>query len=150
LFVAKHVVRFRRIPAWDIGGETFSKKVVVLGVEEGADRPRAAMVDTPGVTATENKIGNTFAYSGPASAYSVIAKLASLLASAGFRPPPERSGTRKGRNGRRTKNEISFHSLRHTAVSLLKDAGIPEAVDPHPGRYQLDPVSYMKTEEQAF
>ena len=24
--------------------------------------------------------------------------------------------------------EISFHSLKHTAVSLLKDAGIPEAV----------------------
>ena len=31
--------------------------------------------DTPGVTATEIKIGNTDAYSGPASAYSVIAKL---------------------------------------------------------------------------
>jgi integrase len=55
-------------------------------------------------------------------------QFASLLASAGFRPPPERSGRGKGRNGRRTKNEISFHSLRHTAVSLFKDAGIPEAV----------------------
>jgi branched-chain amino acid transport system substrate-binding protein len=31
--------------------------------------------DTPGVTSTEIKIGNTNAYSGPASAYSVIAKL---------------------------------------------------------------------------
>ena len=31
--------------------------------------------NTPGVTATEIKIGNTDAYSGPASAYSVIAKL---------------------------------------------------------------------------
>jgi branched-chain amino acid transport system substrate-binding protein len=31
--------------------------------------------DTPGVSATEIKIGNTMAYSGPASAYSVIAKL---------------------------------------------------------------------------
>jgi branched-chain amino acid transport system substrate-binding protein len=31
--------------------------------------------DMPGVTATEIKIGNTDAYSGPASAYSVIAKL---------------------------------------------------------------------------
>jgi branched-chain amino acid transport system substrate-binding protein len=30
--------------------------------------------DTPGVTATEIKIGNTAAYSGPASAYGVIAK----------------------------------------------------------------------------
>ena len=31
--------------------------------------------DTPGVTATEIKIGNTNPYSGPNSAYSVIAKL---------------------------------------------------------------------------
>jgi branched-chain amino acid transport system substrate-binding protein len=31
--------------------------------------------DTPGVTATEIKIGNTNAYSGPASAYGAIAKL---------------------------------------------------------------------------
>jgi branched-chain amino acid transport system substrate-binding protein len=31
--------------------------------------------DTPGVTATEIKIGNTDAYSGPASAYGVVAKL---------------------------------------------------------------------------
>jgi len=30
--------------------------------------------DLPGVTATEVKIGNTNAYSGPASAYGVIAK----------------------------------------------------------------------------
>ena len=32
-------------------------------------------VDTPGVTATEIKIGNTNPYSGPASAYSVVGKL---------------------------------------------------------------------------
>ena len=35
----------------------------------------AFAADTPGVTATEIKIGNTIAYSGPASAYGVIAKL---------------------------------------------------------------------------
>ncbi len=35
----------------------------------------ARAADTPGVTATEIKIGNTDAYSGPASAYGVIAKL---------------------------------------------------------------------------
>jgi integrase len=32
----------------------------------------------------------------------------------------------KGR--RKNTNELSFHSLRHTAVSLLKDAGLPQAV----------------------
>ena len=30
--------------------------------------------------------------------------------------------------GKRQVFELSFHSLRHTAVSLLKDAGIPDAV----------------------
>ncbi|HSZ78189.1 MAG TPA: ABC transporter substrate-binding protein [Chthoniobacterales bacterium] len=40
----------------------------------------AAAADyTPGVTATEIKIGNTIAYSGPASAYSVIAKLEAVF-----------------------------------------------------------------------
>ena len=33
-----------------------------------------AAEDTPGVTATELKIGNTAAYSGPASAYGIIAR----------------------------------------------------------------------------
>src|SRR5271156_437456 len=36
--------------------------------------PAARAEDLPGVTATEIKIGNTDAYSGPASAYGVIAK----------------------------------------------------------------------------
>ncbi len=35
----------------------------------------AALADTPGVTATEIKIGNTVPYSGPASAYGAIGKL---------------------------------------------------------------------------
>ena len=35
----------------------------------------AAVADTPGVTATEIKIGNTVPYSGPASSYSVLGKL---------------------------------------------------------------------------
>ena len=30
--------------------------------------------------------------------------------------------------GKRQVFELSFHSLRHTAVSLLKDAGVPDAV----------------------
>ena len=36
---------------------------------------RARAEDTPGVTATEIKIGNTMPYSGPASAYGVIGQL---------------------------------------------------------------------------
>ena len=34
----------------------------------------------------------------------------------------------KGRSAKREQNEVSFHSLRHTATSLLKNAGVSEAV----------------------
>lgn len=33
-----------------------------------------------------------------------------------------------GRKGKRLRNELTFHSLRHTATSLLKNAGVSEAV----------------------
>jgi integrase len=33
-----------------------------------------------------------------------------------------------GRDGKRQRNELSFHCLRHTAVTLLKEAGVPQAV----------------------
>lgn len=40
----------------------------------------------------------------------------------------EDAGKRKGRASRRATSEISFHSLRHTNVSLLKSAGVSDAV----------------------
>jgi integrase len=49
-----------------------------------------------------------------------------LMVAAGLRQPYQNRGT--GRSGKRTRSELTFHSLRHTAVSLLKDAGIPDAV----------------------
>ena len=33
-----------------------------------------------------------------------------------------------GRNGRRQHSQISFHSLRHTATSLMKNAGVSSAI----------------------
>jgi integrase len=50
-----------------------------------------------------------------------------ILAKAGLRQKAPHRSTHKGRGACRTSYELSFHSLRHTAVSLLKDAGIPEA-----------------------
>ena len=72
-------------------------------------------------------------------AYGIIARedrsatisnqFADMLAAVGLRPRKSHEGTgKKGRNTRRDMNALSFHSLRHTAVSLLKDAGVPEAV----------------------
>jgi branched-chain amino acid transport system substrate-binding protein len=52
-----------------------SRRMVVAGLAAAClpIRLRAAE-DTPGVTATELKIGNTAAYSGPASAYGILAR----------------------------------------------------------------------------
>jgi integrase len=52
-----------------------------------------------------------------------------LLAQCGFRPNvPHDIIVGHGRDGRRRRYDLSFHSLRHTAVTLLKDAGTPQAV----------------------
>jgi integrase len=51
-----------------------------------------------------------------------------LLFQAGLREKLSHQSRGIGRNTRRSNSELSFHSLRHTAVSLLKDAGIPQAV----------------------
>jgi integrase len=54
---------------------------------------------------------------------------ADLLAQAGLREKaPHHKSKKKGRAARRATSEISFHSLRHSSVSLLKTAGIPEGV----------------------
>jgi integrase len=41
---------------------------------------------------------------------------------------PKRESANKGRDSRRERNSLSFHCLRHTATSLLKNAGVAEAV----------------------
>lgn len=53
---------------------------------------------------------------------------ADLLAQAGLRSVRSSESTGRGRSNARTGMDLSFHSLRHTSVSLLKDAGIPDAV----------------------
>jgi integrase len=53
-----------------------------------------------------------------------------LLADAGLVPKKDHSQLKAapGREGRRRMTEISFHSLRHTATSLMKNAGISASV----------------------
>jgi integrase len=56
-------------------------------------------------------------------------QFADLLAQAGLRKKqPHRKGGNKGEGRLRSLEALSFHSLRHTAVTLLKEAGIPQAV----------------------
>jgi integrase len=51
-----------------------------------------------------------------------------ILVAAGFADKRSHHSTGKGRNVSREQNEISFHSLRHTATTLLKSAGVSNAV----------------------
>ena len=51
-----------------------------------------------------------------------------LLIVAGLRPPMPHRKTKNGRDAKRDLRDISFHSFRHTATSLMKNAGVSEAV----------------------
>ena len=51
-----------------------------------------------------------------------------FLVDAGLREPRNHKSRGIGRDGKRAGLELSFHSLRHTSVSLLKDAGVPDSV----------------------
>ena len=56
---------------------------------------------------------------------------ADLLVQAGFRAKPTRTNHRSrgtGHSGRRRIHELSFHSLRRTATTLLHEAGVPPTV----------------------
>jgi integrase len=55
-------------------------------------------------------------------------QFANLLAAAGLRDKVSHKKEKEGRTGAKTGAQLSFHSLRHTAVTLLKEAGVPHAV----------------------
>jgi integrase len=67
-------------------------------------------------------------YASKAKARPICKEFALLLAQVGLRDTREiEKGTGKGIS-RRNPQELTFHCLRHTAVSMLKTAGIPLAV----------------------
>jgi integrase len=59
---------------------------------------------------------------------SLSTQFGGLLERASLRPAYRRPRPGTPRNARHRMSPLTFHSLRHTAVSLLKDAGIPQAV----------------------
>ena len=52
----------------------------------------------------------------------------SVLADAGLAKPLSKHSAGKGRDAAREVSELSFHSLRHSFVSILKSTGANEAV----------------------
>jgi len=55
-------------------------------------------------------------------------QFADLLSQVGLRKKVSHRSKDKGRSSRRDRTGLSFHSLRHTATSLLHEAGIPVSV----------------------
>jgi integrase len=51
-----------------------------------------------------------------------------ILAAAGLMPKRSHEAIKKGRSARREMSALSFHCLRHTATSLLKNAGVSDVV----------------------
>jgi integrase len=84
-----------------------------------SDDPRAPLF--PSALPLAMRKGGTAALSG---------QFHSILASAGLvqARPAAHVSTGKGRQAPRARSQISFHSLRHTATSMLKNAGVSEAV----------------------
>lgn len=68
---------------------------------------------------TASKVGKTTTLSN---------QFADILATAGLRKPVQHTKSKQGRKAARAQSELSFHCLRHTTVTLLKEAGIPDAV----------------------
>ena len=71
---------------------------------------------------------------------------AKILVAAGLRKElPNHHGTGKGRRAKREASEVTFHCLRHTATSLLKNAGVSDVVARSIIGHQTEAVSRAYT-----
>jgi integrase len=87
---------------------------------------RGGLDSHPGATPLHRQAFETVQKHG--RAFSLSKQFAELLAQAGLREKQDHQSHGIGRDAKRSRSSLSFHSLRHTAVSLLKDAGVPQAV----------------------
>lgn len=70
-----------------------------------------------------------------------------ILVPCGLVPPRSKKHrkTKQGRGARRELNDTTFHSLRHTFVSLLKSAGVSQAVAKELAGHSSDTISDLYT-----
>ena len=120
---------------WDNIDATANELLIVTGKTE---RPMAIPLakplgtyiatipagDQPGGTLFPN-IANTMKASGTGT---LSRQFTEILARAGMVKTKTHEKIGKGRDVRRTSGGLSFHCLRHTATSLLKNAGVSDAV----------------------
>ena len=105
-FVATKTGRAQRIP--------LAKPLLTL-IEslEAGDDPKAPLFPKAAVVGRTGTLSNQFY---------------AILADAGLVAARPHTAKLKGRAEKRAFNEIGFHALRHTATSLLKNAGISPAI----------------------
>jgi integrase len=68
-----------------------------------------------------------------------------ILVASGLAKPRTHKSTGKGRSVKRDQSDVSFHSLRHTATSLLKNAGVSNAVAQEFIGHESDAISRVYT-----
>ncbi|MFD2275114.1 tyrosine-type recombinase/integrase [Rubritalea spongiae] len=75
-----------------------------------------------------------------------------ILARCGLREPVRHSSKEVGRDAKRQASTVGFHSLRYTAISLLHDAGIPEATVKNWVGHESSEVhkGYIKTDRESL
>lgn len=83
---------------------------------------------------------------GPKDASRLSQQFYGIMLAAGLATGERKSDKRasgEGRSSRRTVNELSFHCLRHTSNSLLKNAGVPDSI-------VMDLIGHDSVESSAF
>jgi integrase len=109
---------------------------------EASDDPQAALF--PDSYPLANRPGGTAALSGQFYGVLVSAGLAAARL-------PKRMSKGIGRDAPRERSKITFHSIRHTATSLLKAAGVSESVTRDIIGHESEEISrhYTHVEESA-
>jgi integrase len=107
----------------------------------GSDDPRAALHPRAFKTITET--GRIVGISN---------QFVELLAQTGLREVRSHQGRGIGREAKRERPQVSFHSLRHSAVSILKGAGIPHATVQELIGHESEAVSrqYTHVDQEAL
>jgi integrase len=84
-----------------------------LSTLPGSDNPNAYIFPNAAAHKRTNSLSNQFR---------------EILADAGLVEPRGREKTKQGRSQARETSELSFHSLRHSAVTMLKAAGVSDFI----------------------
>lgn len=123
----------------DITGLSWSQVDTAEGVVRFVTAKTGAVLDIPlagplvdwlgTVEVPKSATAPVFPDANAASVSQNSKAFAKILVAAGLRKElPDHKAHKQGRNARREASDVTFHCLRHTATSLLKNAGVSDVV----------------------